>query len=831
MKHPSHLITLIGLLALATSCGLFDGSSSGASDAADAHDTIGGDDTDASPERMDHLTMLASLGFDTDPDPATDPEGEPLAASYNPLTSKQTSLFKQCEIYTAAMSMDDESGRLGESLIDDEPADFHDLLDADEDADWFMQAPMAAAAADPDGDGFEEVVVAYVDLDAGALRLRVVEDASEDHAVETHTLIAVDSEDAWDYFHDYMAQNISPTAAQARYFGVDVAAGDLDGDGADELLVACMDTLYVVAGAAEDYAVMEDKRYKGADYLQFVRVDAGDLDEDGRDEFVVVDGQWAWLTGGWSAEYYLYDGSLSALIDSGQLSHEVDGKNRVLVAADPAIGDLDGDGLAEIAFAGLNHDDEMQLQLLILDDGKQSPPYAFLDTKGKDANPYYFPMTNLRLADLDGDRALEIIMAPDVFKLKQGELEKPWGNDPLPTPYYSLITTGDVTGDKREDVILIPWQEEWLVKPQHGEPYTGTPQEGIMTSDLLVYGLDSGGDLEEQAALDLRGTSWRTDTPVLVAANVDDDSAVVRFIERELLFTDPNILAVLSCPPYHSDIGQNDEATGTTFGQAKGQEVVEEESMGFSVGYSVGCEFEAPLGVASASFKLTMENSLSWSAIHSTSVETSVAYLSGPGEDKVVFTTIPFDVFYYEVLSTPDPEQVGSTITINIPRKPQILSVDREFYNTKNGDGADITPEVMGHDIGKVWSYPSKADKDELLAEGGLQSELATVGAGAGSVVLGISTTDGVGSGTSLDMSVGFEAEGSAGGFTAGTSASFDYGYAYELINTETTFYEGEVGDIATDAYSADLMYQFGLFVHEASHGEQRYIAVDYWVE
>ena len=157
--------------------------------------------------------------------------------------------------------------------------------------------------------------------------------------------------------------------------------------------------------------------------------------------------------------------------------------------------------------------------------------------------------------------------------------------------------------------------------------------------------------------------------------------------------------------------------------------------------------------------------------------------------------------------------------------------MDREFYNENNGDGADITPEVMGHDIGSVWSYPSKGDKEALIAEGGLQSDLATVGAGAGSVVLGISTTEGQGSGSSLDMSVGFEAEVGAGGIVAGTSASFDYGYAYELTNTETSFYEGEVGDIPTEVYNADLMYQFGLFVHEASHGEQRYIAVDYWVE
>ena len=80
-------------------------------------------------------------------------------------------------------------------------------------------------------------------------------------------------------------------------------------------------------------------------------------------------------------------------------------------------------------------------------------------------------------------------------------------------------------------------------------------------------------------------------------------------------------------------------------------------------------------------------------------------------------------------------------------------------------------------------------------------------------------------------MSVGFEAEVGVAGTTAGMSASFDYGYAVEITNTESTFFEGEAGDIPSDKYSADLLYQFGLFTYSKSYRGQRFAMVDYRVE
>ena len=109
--------------------------------------------------------------------------------------------------------------------------------------------------------------------------------------------------------------------------------------------------------------------------------------------------------------------------------------------------------------------------------------------------------------------------------------------------------------------------------------------------------------------------------------------------------------------------------------------------------------------------KRTFKASMDWTATASASIETTVSYSSGPGEDKVVFSSVPFDVYYYEVISSPDPKAVGETITINLPREPQTFSVSRTFFNDNNGEAMDIDERILPHTIGDPWSYdPSRVE-------------------------------------------------------------------------------------------------------------------------
>ncbi len=48
-------------------------------------------------------------------------------------------------------------------------------------------------------------------------------------------------------------------------------------------------------------------------------------------------------------------------------------------------------------------------------------------------------------------------------------------------------------------------------------------------------------------------------------------------------------------------------------------------------------------------------------------------------DDAVVFTVIPFDVYYYKVVSSPDPADINKTVSINVPRKLSTYKVPVDF--------------------------------------------------------------------------------------------------------------------------------------------------------
>jgi hypothetical protein len=123
------------------------------------------------------------------------------------------------------------------------------------------------------------------------------------------------------------------------------------------------------------------------------------------------------------------------------------------------------------------------------------------------------------------------------------------------------------------------------------------------------------------------------------------------------------------------------------------------------------------------------------------------------------------------------------------------------------------------------------SDRDALLAGGGLQSMESPVGVGSGSVTVGIRKSEGKGSGTSFDFGVTIESEVGAGGVTMGTSLGFHYGYDCNVTNTESTLFEGSVGDIPQESYDSTKAYSFGLFAYPFTHGDQQLTVVNYWVK
>jgi hypothetical protein len=319
----------------------------------------------------------------------------------------------------------------------------------------------------------------------------------------------------------------------------------------------------------------------------------------------------------------------------------------------------------------------------------------------------------------------------------------------------------------------------------------------------------------------------------VTVGDYDGDSITVEFVDSELLFSDPHPIAVIAANPFWSDSGM----TGSTsFGKTTGSDVETTKSVGFKVGFSIGYESEGLFDLWDVSLKTTFESSFDWTATQSYSYEESYSYTT-ENEDMVVFTAIPYDVYYYKVISAPDADMVGKIITVNLPRKPITIQKERGYYNANNGTAPDIDSTIVTHTVGNPLSYPSSSGADELIAGGGGQGvkSSSTMYAGkhySGETALTISQTLGNGTGSSFDLSVTVEAEAGAGGFKAGVSNGFHYGEGYSVTTSTGTEYSGSVGNVP-DSYGgdADKSFNWGLFTYRAAVGSEKFIVVQYYMD
>lgn len=91
------------------------------------------------------------------------------------------------------------------------------------------------------------------------------------------------------------------------------------------------------------------------------------------------------------------------------------------------------------------------------------------------------------------------------------------------------------------------------------------------------------------------GFEW-PNAGIAVAANMDEDTDVLEYTGRkEIVFSDPHVLAVMAAPPYYADSGQTNGNIDTSFGRETGSTVSSTQSIGVSAGVTIGVAGETPL--------------------------------------------------------------------------------------------------------------------------------------------------------------------------------------------------------------------------------------------
>lgn len=777
---------------------------------------------------------LRSLGVKVEESPRKDyDKTEDLPPDYAPFGSQRT--FGRIEelVMVAANLRNDTSHLTIQEL--DVDGNLVVLADLDSEANSWVdlengeaspQSLRAVCAGDVDGDGLEEIVAVYMDdLD---LTLKLIEDGEQAYA---ETLVRLGVE-----------QDVRDLAA---------VAGDFDGDGRSELAVA------ISRAQSTDVVFFEDA---GAGFARqtaltttydailgltspsmYAQLRCGNLDYDIGCELAFVVNEYGGNGPVGTGRYFVLDdwSADAAQLATGPVQGLSNGLKTALVGS-IAVGDIDGDDIDEIVIAGPTQngsDDVYNGELAVaLDDAAHG--FATLGTmEGFNRfqnNPAFarwrFRTTHVNVVDIDADGAYEIQVnrfvyddfanaAPftEIHEIPQSRFLD-GGSDG--SAYYndqnSQVITGDFTGDGRGDVLIYcEWQNE-----------------------AYVWGLDQtvlGWREMASFLMDQRNTQAR-EQPILVGANVDTDSAVLDYGEGsyQLVFTEPIIIAALAAPPCQRGIGQNVDGCETAFGQSTTMGNERETSVSISAKAISGIELDGGV-ITQSSFELqsTTEVTATRIATRSYTLEETITYVSGPNDDAVIFTTVPLDQYTYTIVSHPDPTLVGKEVVISLPRKPITLKTDRSFYNRNVAPGSlQIDDTVFQHTVGNISTYPTAAQKNQLLQQyGGLQSTLVSVSQGDRADEVQLAVSEAISTGRELD--IGFELEvkatggGVVGGFSVGTSASSKL----TVTSGSSTIYTGRVGQIDAENFAAN-QFSYGLFTYVFDHPSgQQFEVLSYWVE
>ena len=719
-----------------------------------------------------------------------------------------------------------------------------------------------AAAADIDGDGLDEVVVLYRQSGQSTITLETYQETVSagiiGFSLDQTLPVSVDP-----------ANNLS------------LLAGDFNGDGFEEFVVGlsfdnAARLLFInnQNGILDLAALTRDLPQAVGNSQISLSMASGNLDYDAGHEIVVVVNELFQSNGNdaGTARYFIYD---DAKLNHPELTNNLiratlSQVNRTAIVADVTTGDIDGDNVDEILFAGLQNFDPSgrcgyRYLMVALDDIKRNNiPLGGLDLvpnihgRCSSANPGELRFVHINTLDLDGDGLPEIqanqYLFDDFVNAAPWE-QYVWGLDSNDQPLYAVIDetslfanssgfsgrfakdnsdmmVGDVTADGRQNIVFYSQAtnrlETWgLSNPDSGNP----PLSGPIFDK----------DWRSMNSLVLQNPGTAPIHPQILASNINHDSLALRFSEGEykLIFTEPVIIAALAAAPCDTSKGQNSDACRTSYGTASSNSTNVEDVLSVRASATVGFEAEfSALGVKVTGFEMLATLQAHASAIRSRAytVTKRIVYTTGPIEDTVIFTTIPLDQYTYQVTSHPDPELIGSKVVISLPREPIKVQVEREKYNANVVTGGPlIDARVFSHTPGIPSSYLTSSAKSDLLANyGGFDIGPQSIGNSGGNSTLSINVATeagiGIGYGVDFDLAV----KGTVGTVIAGFSVGFSADKSLQIIHGEESEYTAVVADM--NLPTADFgknRYSWGLFTYpyEDSVSGQQYEVVNYWVE
>lgn len=853
IQNPFRASVLVACCMFLLSCGGSGGDSNG-----EVNNTGGPSSGD------DVQDTLSNLNVDTEDTPRANADGQALPADYTPLGPRRT-LLQKSELFIAGpeRTSDTDTVNLLKPVVNTNGnLDPMISLAPNLDTQWVQADVHTATSGDVDGDGFDEMVVAWHDSTTMAIRLKIFQDTAENYIESSEsTLLTADP--------DWMA----------------LVTGDFNGDGFDQIGIAVVDDadgadpsgtveFYLLEGSAStSYVVSANGRLSWAatqaNSELGIELAAGRLDRDSGEELAVVINETFGqgrnqAPGDGISTYYVYDDASAnfAEVASDRIAAIVDNQSYLGVVGTVALGDVDGDGLDELVIAALDRfsstcEDITSIQLAVDDlDADLTELDAIIgiaDISGCEVGGNNGHTEHLwaGVLNMDGDEAAEIHVNGVVFddfvtsngswvqiaEIPTRDIFRGSGNNDRAQTRRdnTMMVTGDVTSDGREDIIVYSPKSVAV-----GTGMNGNITFDINDSAISVWGIATDSVEFEKLHFELLD-GFAADQPgspvILTTLNVDNDSTVIQAISNshELVFSEPILHAALAAPPCWDTGVQATEQCITAWGRGQTAGANASVSHTISGSYHTGVNGTVSLpivGDVGVEVEQTVGASLTAEASLGYELTRTLTYTTGAMEDTVIATVMPYDQYTYRILAHPVyPDLVGEEMVVSLPRRPRTIQIERQFYNDSIiGEGVIVDDSVFSHTIGNPRSYPGGA----ISGFGALSFGPFDVGISTGSQTVEISES--VVAGVSASVSVSYETtvKATSGavmrGFSVGQETTATLGVS---VGSSVSF-AGTVGDFLPAASNDDgLEYSFGISVYQqsASSQDRPFQVINYWVE
>ncbi len=286
-------------------------------------------------------------------------------------------------------------------------------------------------------------------------------------------------------------------ANQNYYYGTDVAAGDINGDGLDEIITAPgpgVSSLAMIRIFDRNRNLMPDLSITAFNYTYGAKVASADFDNDGYYE--VIAGTGPDNTNPAYVKIYVYDPATMGLVDSGIDLFPYSSNYGVNIAS----GDVNGDGVPELITSpgpGRRNSGVVKIWSIDASQGVGQWDANLLQEFTVQAE-YRYSVT-LASADVNGDGFDEIITgdgphrsARDVIRIfdQNGVLLNVWEAGTSFNGYGAIVSSGDLDNDGIAEI---------LVAPGPGANNTAHVKvfdiNGLETADFIPFNMPYGANV------------------------------------------------------------------------------------------------------------------------------------------------------------------------------------------------------------------------------------------------------------------------------------------------------------------------------------------------